>query len=282
MRETEILKTNINENSLHIATLNCAAWRWRKTKDSYESRLKKICKFIKTNTNNPFVIALQEVIVGMKYYEVIKFYFKDYRIVLPKGYDLIKNKKSAISILLVNEKLTKEIYTYDLHYDPKFRYNFVKIISGSGLAYNIFNVHIPQTYFVQGQAEWYVQKRKLLKSNLENKILSTAQKFRHSADAFIIVGDFNAVPDSEFIHNLATTSIDTPMFNASLDQIPTWQSYDNIHFTKKLDYIFYSYGMVADYQSSYICKPAKTLQGSIYNNLSDHAVVVAEIEENIA
>lgn len=258
------------ENKI-IVSYNIAAWRWRITNEKYEDRLKRSCQFIKNNAPQAFLIGLQEVIVGERYLKVLEDEFPKYEIVFPKGYNLIKNRNSAISILLIN---TEGVEGYSLRgltgLEDSARYNYVAIKSNFGY-YRVMNVNIPQTALLNsGAALWYRERRKELKEKFKSAVLEEAERYKTEKDInFILLGDTNCSPDDNFIVSLAN-NYQQPMIEPVKENKITWNN-SEVNSKECLDHIFYSMGMMAS--DAINIHYTDVLEQTICEEMSDHACI---------
>jgi endonuclease/exonuclease/phosphatase family metal-dependent hydrolase len=95
------------------------------------------------------------------------------------------------------------------------------------------------------------------------------------------MGDFNALPDSEFIDSLAYMYNNKSMVDAvkpCFKNTYTWKNYKT-NTKNRLDYILYSTGMLCNTGVS--AKVTITDDTSILNKLSDHCIVIGGIELKI-
>lgn len=276
---------NLNYKEMEICSLNVAGWKWRASNLKWEARLSEICKYIKSEMNNPFVIALQEVqIANGKSQAVLEDHFPDYHIVLPEAYDN-KQSRSIVSVLLINKNLCESYYNVRTlkGLEDSLRYNFVDIDTYvKGLSFRVLNVHIPHNC-QEGNtaAAWYIDAREDLRSLFIQNISALSDTYRSEPDLkFIVLGDFNASPKDSFIESLAY-SYDSPMLDAvkKCDRdIATW-----IDFTtgtkNRLDYLLYSRGMLCN--TGVTAKFTITDNYTTLNRLSDHAILVGGISVNL-
>jgi exonuclease III len=277
----------LNYKDLELISLNVAGWNWRISNENWENRLRRICSYIKVkkSKSNSLVIALQEVqLSGGKYLSVLEEEFPDYHIILPNGFK--KQAKSVMSILLINKKLCKSYNIGTLEdLEDSLRYNFVTINTHiEGLCFRILNTNVPHNCFNDDNtAEWYKQERIELSELFIKRITELANTYSNEPDMkLIMLGDFNAIPDSEFIESLAYTYINRPMIDAVKPQFKnsyTWKDYKT-NAKSRLDYILYSAGMLCN-----TCVSAKFTiidDTTILQELSDHAVVIGGIKLDIA
>ncbi len=261
-----------------IVSYNVAAWRWRVTKEPYIERLIRSCREIKDKAPHAFIIALQEIILGEKYLEIIEEEFPEYKVILPKAYDIHKNRKSAISIMLIN---TKGLKSYSLRtiegLEDSARYNYVSIDSGFG-SYRVLNINIPQTVFNNNSAKCYRESRISLRENFQKAILNEAMVYRDEKDiAFILLGDFNSTPKSPLIINLSNNPMQ-PMYDLTKESDKCKSTWINseVGAESKIDYIFYSAGMMMSdlikmHSTDVYCSTIKA-------NMSDHALLIGNLD----
>lgn len=268
----------INYKNMEIISLNVAGWNWRTSNERWEKRLSRICNYIKSRMNNPLVIALQEVqLSGGKYLSVLESEFPDYHIILPKGYE--NQPKSVVSVLMINKALCQSYSVGTLErLEDSLRYNFVTINThAEGLCFRILNIHIPHNCFSGSTAEWYKKERKELRTLFISRIMELADTYRREPDLkFILLGDFNALPDSDFLHSLAYTC-QRPMIDAVKlcdKDTYTWKSRVT-EAKNRLDYILYSAGMLCD--TGITAKATAIDDTTIRQELSDHAAIIGKI-----
>lgn len=273
----------LNYKDMELISLNVAGWNWRTSNESWEKRLNRICDYIKSRMNNPLIIALQEVqLSGGKYLDVLKKQFPDYHIVLPKGYK--KQPRSVLSVLLINKDLCESFSIRTLDgLEDSLRYNFVAVNTHiEGLCFRILNLNIPHNCFNENAAEWYKEEREELRTLFINRIKDLASRYRsESVLKLVLLGDFNAIPESDFINSLAY-EYDSSMIDAIRPQdknTVTWR--DNVTKSQnRLDYILYSTGMLGDTGVS--AKIAQIDDQTIQQKLSDHAIIIGGIKLDIA
>ena len=265
---------NFIQDEMKIISLNVAGWNWKVTNENWVSRFTRICEHIKNN-HNPFIIALQEVqLSGGKYLSILEKNFPDYHIVLPKAYNVNKQPRSVISLLLINKALCESYNVRTLTgLENSLRYNFVHIDTTNDLCFRVLNTNVPHNCFGNA-AEWYRNERKALRTLFINNIKELADTYRLESDLkLIVLGDFNSTPNSEFIKLLAYTH-DRPMIDAVKEDdkyTTTWKNSSNTG-QNRLDYILYSTGMLCDtgVRAKFTCIDENT----IHQNLSDHALLV--------
>lgn len=262
-----------------IVSYNVAAWRWRISKEKYESRLKRNCDFIKRKAPQAFIIGLQEIILGPKYYKLLEEEFPEYKIVLPIGYDLDKNKKSAISILLINTEGVVSFSVRELSglKEGSARYNFVTINTQFG-CYRILHANIPQTTFLYNTAEWYKKSRIELKAEFKKVILEESTKYRNEKDInFVLVGDMNSTTDDGFIVALAN-NFNQPMFEPLIPENKNKATWRNSEFNGEgcLDHIYYSKGMIKS--EGVRIHYTNILDDTIQEKLSDHTLLIGSFD----
>lgn len=197
---------------LPIVTFNLSGWNNKKWKEetglNWGDRLERLCNYIKITVKEPFIIALQAVqLGGGRYLATLEQAFPNFHIVLPKLYDPECNPRSAMNIILINNR-----YCSDSGYDimglegleggGKLLYNYVQIALEGHLSLKILNVHIPCKP-TGGQAGWYIGNRKLLADDFGSVIKNTAEKIHaEPGSKLIILGDFNAPPRKR-LHDIA-------------------------------------------------------------------------------
>ena len=263
-----------------IVSYNIAAWRWRLSEEKYESRLTRNCEFIKKNAPQAFIIGLQEIIIGPKYYTLLKKHFPEYKIVLPIGYDLEKNKKSAISILLINTEGLESFSVRELSglKEGSARYNFVTINTKFG-CYRVLHVNIPQTMFLHNNtAEWYKKNRIKLKDDFKKVILEEATTYRDEKDVkFMLLGDMNSNTDDAFIVALAN-NYNQPIYEPLIPENKNKATWRNkvVNCEGCLDHIYYSMGMMKaeDVRIHY----TNIIEESIQEELSDHTLLIGSFD----
>ena len=264
---------NLNYKDLKLISLNVAGWNWRITNEKWRDRLIRICEYIRKRMDNPLVVALQEVqLSGGRYLKVLEEQFPNYYIVLPQAY---KNQpRSVISVLLINKELCESysIRTLD-GLEDSCRYNYVQINTHiEGLCFRILNINIPHNC-LDNAAEWYRREREVLRDLFISRIKELACIYHSESDVkFIILGDFNTLPEDEFIDSLVY-SYDRPMLDAVKkheQNISTWKN-PVTQMQSRLDYIFYSNGMLSNTGLS--AKVTEIDDSTIAQGLSDHAVL---------
>lgn len=270
--------TTLNYKDMELISLNMAGWAWKGSNERWEDRLKRTCEYIKNKMRNPaLVIALQEFqAAGGKYVTVLEEEFPDYHIVLPQAY---KNQpRSVVSVLLINKKLCSSYNIRTLEgLENNLRYNFVHINTHiEGLCFRILNTNIPHNC-LDNAAEWYRREREELRALFINRVKELACTYRLESDVkLIILGDFNTLPDDEFVDSLVY-SYDRPMVDAVKDHdknTATWRNFAT-KTKSRLDYIFYSAGMLCDTGVS--AKFTLVDKTTIIQELSDHALLVGGI-----
>lgn len=274
----------LNYKDMEIISLNVAGWNWRTSNERWEKRLTRICDYIKSKMSNPLVIALQEVqLSGGKYLPILEKAFPDFYIVLPKGFN--NQPRSVMSVLLINKLLCESfsIRTLD-NLEDNLRYNFVQINTHiEGVCFRVLNTNVPHNCFNENTAEWYKEERKELRSLFIDSITNLANRYRSEPDLkLIVLGDFNATPDTDFIESLAYTNINRSMIDAVKPynkNVYTWKDYET-KTKNRLDYIFYSTGMLCDTGVS--AKFTLTDDTTIQQELSDHAILIGGIKLDIA
>lgn len=266
--------------NMELLSLNCAGWGWTLTNEKWETRLNKLCDYLITNINdNTLIVALQEVqLGGGKYLSVFEKKFPDYHIVLPYGYH--NQKRSVISMLLINKKLTKEvsITTLDDELEDSLRYNYVTVETEvEGLCFRVLNVNIPHTSY-DNSADWYKNERIALRNKYLEEIKRLSNVYAREPDLkFICLGDFNTLPvEGDFIDSLAY-SYDRTMIDAVLPaekNIITWHNL-NTNAKNRLDYILYSVGMLTN--TGVKAKFTTVDYYPIHNKFSDHALLIGGV-----
>lgn len=274
----------LNYKDMELISLNVAGWNWRISNEKWEARLSRICDYIRSKMSNPLVIALQEVqLSGGKYLRVLEKQFPNYHIVLPKGY---KNQpKSVISVLLINKDLCEAFSVGSLEgLHDSLGYNFVTISTHiEGLCFRILNTNIPHNCFNANTAEWYKKEREELRKLFVDCIKELASSYRSEPDVkLIILGDFNATPESDFITSIAYTHYNRPMVDAVRPEnknVMTWRS-NETNSEGRLDYILYSLGMLCD--TGVKAKFTQIDDHAIQQGLSDHCMLIGGILLDIA
>ena len=271
-----------------IVSLNVAAWKWRLSDEPYYTRLTRICHLIKRKTWYPFVIALQEVILGDKYLALLQEEFPGYEIVVPKAYDASKHRRSAVCCTLLNKRdlISYSHNTLDGVEHGSGRYVYLTITSDHG-CYRVLNVHVPQVAaFHDNAPKVYIESRYALKAAFESAIQQEADTFHRDPDVrLIVVGDLNATPDSDFVRCLAHTPkhrfvIKEPTVNLLKEEdlnTPTWVN-EQLGCSKHIDYVVYSIGMWT------ACGLARTevIDDTIKSKISDHAMLCGRFFPTIA
>lgn len=282
--KNQIKKENVTmstEKNLakEIVSLNVAAWKWRLSDEPYYTRLTRICNLIKRNTWHPFLIALQEVILGDKYIALLQEELPDYEIITPKSYDASKNRRSAVCCTLVNKRdlISYSHNTLDGVEHGSGRYVYLTITSNHG-CYRVLNVHVPQVAAFHDNAPTvYIESRYSLKAAFESTIQQEANTFHKDPDVkFIVVGDLNATPDSDFVKNLAYSPkhpaiIKEPLVDViSKDNIssPTWVN-EQLGCANRIDYLLYSLGT---WTTCSLCR-TELIDEPIKCRISDHAIL---------
>lgn len=266
-----------------IISYNAAAWRWRISKTKYENRLKRSCDFIKKNAPQAFIIGLQEIIVGPKYYKLLEEEFPEYKIVLPKGYDLEVNKKSAISILLIHAEGLESFSIGELPglEEGAARYNLVTINTKFG-CYRLLNVNIPQTaFFHNNAAEWYRKSRIILRDTFKKVILEESLNYRNEKEVnYILLGDMNSSPEDEFVIALANNFYQ-PMLEPLRPEDRNKTTWRNSELNSEgcLDHIYYSMGMMKS--DGVKIHYTDILLDTIREEMSDHAVIRGSFDISI-
>lgn len=248
-----------------ILTLNFDGYN-PANKMSYKQRLFELYKFIDKeeninydgNNEKPFLISLQEIIPGKdrKYLKQLAFLFPDYYLVEPFAFTE-KNYRSAINILLINKEQVAEYKTEVISTNESYSllYNYVHVVLKDGTPLSVINAHIPQTSDFSGKADWYVQKRFKLHKTFCDDIIKECKN--HQKDNLIVLGDFNEVPDSDFIEEIKTIGY----YSSTNPKEKTY--YHNILSpTSAIDYILYS--------------PALCLN-RVYKTIVDNSICVQQL-----
>ena len=273
----------LNYKDMELVSLNVAGWNWKTSNVRWEKRLNMICDYVKSKMSNPLVIALQEVqLSGGKYLTVLEKQFPNFHIVLPKGYK--KQPKSVMSVLLLNKDLCESFSLGILDgLEDSLRYNFVTVNTHiEGLCFRILNTNVPHNYFNENTAEWYKEEREELRALFIHSIKELAYRYRSEPDLkLVLLGDFNATPESDFIHSIAYAN-DRTMLDAVKPynrNTMTWKNHVT-NSTSRLDYILYSAGMFCDTGVS--VKNTQIDEQTILQDLSDHALLIGKLTLDIA
>lgn len=257
-----------------ILSYNVAAWRWRITDEKYEDRLRRSCRFIKQNAPQAFLIGLQEIIVGEKYLKVLQEEFPSYKIVFPKAYDLKKNRRSAISILMIDSEGVESYSLEELKgLEDSARYNYATVNANFG-CYRVLNVNIPQTAFFNNNAAlWYRESRNRMREMFKTVILEEAETYRSEKDInFILLGDTNSSPQDSFILSLANNYQQPMMETLRMNEKNkiTWKN-SQLKREGCIDHIFYSMGMMES--DALKIHYTDVLEQTIQDKMSDHACI---------
>lgn len=270
--------------NMEIISLNVAGWNWRTSNERWGKRFTRICEYVKRKMSNPLVIALQEVqLSGGKYLPILEKAFPDFYIVLPKGFN--NQPRSVMSVLLINKLLCESFSMRTLDgLEESLRYNFVQINTHiEGLCFRVLNINVPHNCFNDNMAKWYIEDRKKLRNLFIDSIKNLANSYRSEPDLkLIVLGDFNATPESEFIESLAYTNINRSMIDAVKQynkNVYTWENHET-KTQSRLDYILYSTGMLCDTGMS--AKFTLVDDTTILQELSDHAALIGGITLDIA
>lgn len=254
-----------------IISYNMAGWNWRISTEKWEDRVRRSCEYIINKMSEPMVIGLQEVqLSGGKYLKVLEEYFPEYHIILPPAFN--GQPRSVISILLLRKDIC-DSYSVNVldNLEDSLRYNYVTFNTSDGLCFRVLNTNIPHTCY-DDKAEWFQEDRRILREKFIKAIEIMADIYKNEQDVkFIALGDFNTVPEDPFINGLAYTYVNRPMIDAVEKEDKnkiTWLNQDS---QNRLDYIFYSRGMLNDTGLS--AKFTQIDDSSIINQMSDHAIL---------
>lgn len=214
---------------------------------------------------------------GDKYINVIREEFPNYVVVLPKAY--AGNYRSAINVLLISREGYREYQTRTLNnLADSLLYNYVGVTTDYGY-FRILNVHMPNICN-EGSPEWYQIERKALRAVFERSIYEECIAYKREEDMqFICMGDFNCVPESEFIQKLSGP-VEPVLFNATRPddrKKTTWRTPE--HMDSHLDYICYSMGTMLAPVIDIYCNDI--IDTPISEKISDHALIRGRIRMNI-
>lgn len=258
-----------NEKTKEIVSFNVAAWRWRSTNEPYQNRLARCFDFIRRNAPDAFLIGLQEMIVGEKYYTLLQEKFPEYKIILPRGYSLSKNKCSAINVLLIRSAdLKGDCPAGNLEglEEIAFLYNYVTISTEFG-CYRVVNLKVPQTVYNANKAPWYRERRKVLKKEFMDELVKMARAYSNEPDVrLMILGDFNCAADDlnfQYMQNF--------MLDAEKTRKATWRNTES-GCEQCLDHILFSTGLMAADDVKGVCY-TEVLDKTIDEGMSDHAML---------
>ncbi len=262
-----------------VVSMNVAGYNWRITKEPFEERLKRACRCIKSEAPDAWLVGLSEVIPGTdgKYIDVIKQEFPNYVVVLPKAYEC--NYRSTINVLLISREGYHEHQTRTLNnLSDSLLYNYVGVTTDYGY-FRILNVHMPNICN-EGSPEWYQIERKALRAVFERSIYEECIAYKREEDMqFICMGDFNCVPESEFIQKLSGP-VEPVLFNATRPderKKTTWRTPE--HMDSHLDYIFYSMGTMLAPVVDIYCN--HIIDTPISGEISDHAIIRGKLRMNL-
>lgn len=265
-------------NEKQIISLNCAGWAWKTSKESWESRLRRTCDYIKNKMSNALFIGLQEVqISGGKYIKVIEEYFADdYYVILPASYNDQPRPRSVISLLLLKKNMTDSYVINTLEgLEDSLRYNYVTVHTVDGMSIKCANLNIPHTSY-GNYAPWFQDNRRLLRQCFIKNIKSLADTYKNESDiGLVIMGDYNTVPEDSFIDSLAYSYIDRPMIDAVKPMDKNKVTWRNNGCANRLDYILYNQGLLCD--TGFSAKITIVDDYPIIAKFSDHAALIGGI-----
>lgn len=259
-----------------ILTLNFDGYN-HANKMSYKQRLFELYKFIDKeeninydgNNEKAFLISLQEIIPGKdrKYLKQLAFLFPEYYLVEPLAFTE-KNYRSAINILLINKEQVAEYKTEFISTNESYSllYNYVHVVLKDGTPLSVINAHIPQTSDFSGKADWYVQKRFKLHKTFCDDIIKECKN--HQKDNLIVLGDFNEVPDSDFVEEIKKIG-----YHSSTDPKVMTYYHNILSPTSAIDYILYSPALCLN-------RVYKTIVNNsicVHQLLTDHCLLIGQV-----
>lgn len=266
---------------LGLYSLNVAGYCWRITDARWEDRFRELCAYIARKialtTTPTLAIGLQEVqLTKGRHLSILKEYFPDFHIVLPKAYNPDTSPRSVISVLLISKEMCDSYSINTLTgLEDNLRYNHVIVNLHSGLCFRLLNVNLPHLCFNNHTAAGYKASRLSQRKAYEESIYQLAKAHQKEQDVkLILFGDVNSTPKSDFMQTLVYSNY-MPSFMDALEyeSTYTWKN-ELVHAESRLDYILYSLGMLNDTGIS-----VKTLIDSttISQRLSDHAMLFGEL-----
>ena len=86
-----------------IVTFNLNGWLPVRRDITFAEKLKKASQEIAFSDQKPIIIMLQEMIGGRKYIYLLEEYFKDYKVILPAGFDYHRHSRSIFSVTLIRK-----------------------------------------------------------------------------------------------------------------------------------------------------------------------------------
>lgn len=146
-----------------ILTWNLNGWLPIRKDITFGQKLKKASEEITFSDQKPIIIMLQEMIGGRdrKYIDLLEKYFKDYKIILPAGFDYHRHSRSIFSVTLIRKDVLGSYKLFQL--DEQIPNRICSLVAEiDGVPTYIINAHVVQIQNFRNEASWYIQERKRL------------------------------------------------------------------------------------------------------------------------
>lgn len=181
-----------------IVTFNLNGWLPVRRDITFAEKLKKASQEIAFSDQQPIIIMLQEMIGGRdrKYIDLLEEYFKDYKVILPAGFDYHRHSRSIFSVTLIRKDVLGSYKLFQLDEQLPSRTCCV-VAEIDGVKTYIINAYVVQIQNFRNQASWYIQERRHLQARQWRLLHEFLHENREST--VILGGDLQEGRDGENI-----------------------------------------------------------------------------------